>query len=142
MSTRQPPAPIWYAVVDDKGRLHAEAADLLRRYLLGFAGRAIQMVIRPRARVKSKGQLGYWHGVIIPILADHFGYRSWEHDAVHDAVMRHLRGEKPEPNPLHARVSMAEMTHAQVSELIEDARHWALTSHGVTIPDAEKVEAA
>ena len=93
-------------------------------------------------RRKSQSQLGYWHGVIIPIISEEFGYQEWEHDAVHDAVMRKLRGLKPDPNPLQARVSMREMSHEDVSALIEDARHWMLTEHGCVIPDATKIEPA
>ena len=112
------------------------------RYAATLKGKRVRVTVKTEARPKSRTQLGYWWAVIIPILAEHFGYREWEYEAVHDAVMRELRGLKPEPNPLKLRVSMAELSHEQVSELIEDARHWALTEHGCVIPDANRVEAA
>lgn len=135
------PIPVFLGSVDGEGKLWLEARGLFDRYLKSaLKNKPVQVVVKVLARRKSQSQLGYWHGVIIPIIAEEFGYAEWEHDAVHDAVMRHLRGLKPEPNPLQARVSMREMTHDEVSALIEDARHWMLTEHGCVIPDATKVE--
>lgn len=136
------PIPVWSGVVDGDGRLRLESLSLFRRFVAKWKGQPVSVVVRKQARPKSQSQMGYWHGIVIPILAEHFGYAQWEHDAVHDAVVRRLRGLKPDPNPLGARVSMAEMSLEDVSDLIEDCRHWALTEHGVVIPDAVKAEAA
>ena len=136
------PVPIWSGVVDAEGRIRFDARSLFDAFVRRLKGQPVTITVKKQTRAKSRSQLGYWHGVIIPILADHFGYREYEYGAVHDQVMRELRGLKPDPNPLKLRVSMSEMSHEQVSELIEDCRFWALDNFGVVIPDASKSEAA
>lgn len=135
------PIPVWHGVITKDGKLILDAQDLFKGYVKRLANQPVTLTLKKLSRQKSSNQLGYWWAVVIPVLAEHFGYREWEYDAVHDAVMRQLRGDKPGPNPLHVRASMAEMSHEQVSELIEDARHWAVTEFGVVIPDPKKAAA-
>jgi hypothetical protein len=130
------------ANLDRVSRCRRQVALSGTRVVRRLKGQPVQLVIKKQARPKSRSQMGYWWAVVIPILADHFGYMEYEYDAVHDQVMRELRGIKPDPNPLKLRVSMGEMTHEEVSALIEEARFWALDKFGVVIPDADKVEAS
>lgn len=137
------PVPVFAGSVDSEGKLWLEARGLFDRYLKSaLRNKAVQVTVKVQQRRKSHSQLGYLFGVIYPVLADEFGYRDYEIEAVHDAVMRQLRGLRPAPNPLQLRVSLAEMSHEEVSAYIEDVRHWALTEHGIVTPDAEKAEAA
>jgi hypothetical protein len=135
------PVPAWSGVVTDDGRLVLDARVLFDSYLKRLKQQAVTLVIRKRSRPKSSTQLGYLFGVVYPVIADDLGYRDYEVDEVHDAVMRELRGLQPEPNPLQLRVSLKAMSHEQTSEYIEDVRHWALTKHGIVTPDAEKAVA-
>ena len=132
--------PVFHGVVTADGALKLDARALFTRYAKSLKNQPVTLTLKKATRVKSRSQLGYWWGVLIPILAEHFGYREHEYDAVHSAILERLRGLKPDPNPLHVRVSMADMTREQVSELIEDCRYWALTDHGVTTPDAGRAE--
>lgn len=134
------PIPIFTGAVDMDGKLHLDARGLFTRYIATLKNKPVQLVLKVQSRMKSRSQLGYLWGVVYPVIADEFGYRDYEIDALHDAVMRELRGLKPEPNPLKLRVSLAEMSHEEVSAYIEDVRHWAVTHHGIVTPDAEKVE--
>lgn len=136
------PVPVFHGAVDKTGKLHLESRELFVRYLATFKNKPVRIVVKHAMRPKSRQQLGYLWGVVYPVLADHFGYCDYELDAVHDAVMRELRGLKPEPNPLKLRVSLSEMSHEEVSAYIEDVRHWAVTNHGCVTPDADKAEAA
>jgi len=120
------------AVSDDGKRLTWEARRLLIAWMAQHPGHGFALT--PVKAAKSPEQLGYWHGVLIPLLAEELGYGRWEHDAVHDAVMRKLRGEH---GPLKARLSMSKMTQPEVSALIEDCRTWALLDLGIVTPDAE-----
>jgi len=133
------PIPLFHGVVDDEGRLHLHARQAFDAYVRRFREQPVVVTVKKATQPKSRSQLGYWWGVVIPVLAEAFGYAQHEHEAVHDEVLRVLRGLKPEPNPLKVRVSMSEMTLDEVSLLITDCRLWAL-DHGVVIPDAEKVE--
>ena len=136
------PVPIWIGTVDALGVLRIEGRQLFRRYLQTLKNKPVRLVLKQQARPKTTNQLGYLFGVVYPVIADEMGYRDYEVEQVHDAIMRELRGLKPEPNPLKLRVSLAEMSHEDVSDYISDVRHWAVTSYGIVTPDAEKAEAA
>ena len=136
------PVPAWHGVINKDGKLLLDARDLFTGYVKRLKNTAVTLVLKKRTRRKSTQQLGYLFGVVYPVIADDLGYREYEVTEVHDAVMRELRGLKPEPNPLKLRVSLAEMSHEDVSAYIEDVRHWAVTKHGIVTPDAEKAEAA
>lgn len=138
MSAR--PIPVWVGTVDATGTLRLQAHSLFQHYVQTLRNRPVQLVLRKRVRPKSLSQLGYLWGVIYPIAAESFGYMDYEVEALHDACMRELRGLKPEPNPLKVRISLAEMSHEEVSDYISDLRHWLLTEHGIITPDAEKAE--
>lgn len=131
------PIPKWTAVVA-KGVLTIEARALFKSYVARLKDGVYSLTLTPQARPKSHSQLGYLWGVIYPVIADHFGYQPYEHEAVHDELMRVLRGLKPAPNPLNLRVSLSEMSHEEVSAYIEDVRAWAL-DQGIVTPDAERV---
>lgn len=136
------PIPVFSGVVDQSGRLRLDARSLFAAYVKRLKGQPVQLVLKKLSRRKSQNQLGFIFGALYPVIADELGYRSYEVEEVHDALMRRLRGVKPEPNPLQLRVSLAEMTHEQVSEYIDDLRHFALMEWGIVTPDPDKVEAA
>lgn len=132
--------PVFSGAVDTTGKLHLDERSLFMAHLGTLKNKPVQVTVKAQTRRKSHGQLGYLFGVVYPVIADELGYREYEVGQVHDAVMRHLRGLKPEPNPLKMRVSLAEMSHEDVSAYIEDVRHFVLTEHGIVTPDAGKVE--
>lgn len=136
------PVPVWVGTVDASGKLRLDARGLFDRYVQTLKNKPVRLVLKQQARPKSTNQLGYLFGVIYPVIADDMGYREYEVEQVHDAIMRELRGLKAEPNPLKLRVSLAEMSHEEVSDYISDVRHWAVTEFGIVTPDSEKAEAA
>jgi hypothetical protein len=136
------PIPVWHGVVTADGKLRLDSRGLFLGYLKGLKNCAVQLVLKKRTRAKSHSQLGYLWGVVYPVIAEELGYTDHEIEALHDAVMRQLRGLRPEPNPLKLRVSLAEMSHEEVSAYIEDVRHWAVTEFAIVTPDAEKAVSA
>jgi hypothetical protein len=134
------PTPIFTGSIDGEGKLWLEAKGLFKGYLRSLKNKPVQVVVKVLQRRKSQSQLGYLWGVVYPVIAEHFGYMDYEHEAMHDEIMRVLRGLKPEPNPLKIRVSLAEMSHEDVSAYITDVRHWAAIEHGIVTPDADRVE--
>ena len=130
--------PAWRGVVDAGGKLQMEPSEAsLRRYQLQrLKGKAVTVTIKAATRRKSPGMMGYLFGVVYPIIAEELGYKDYEIDQVHDAVMRELRGLRPEPNPLKMRVSLAEMGQEDGSAYVDDVRHWAVTKFGIITPDA------
>lgn len=135
------PVPVWSGVVTAEGKLQLDARELFTGYVKRLKGQPVQLVLKKLSRRKSTNQLGYLFGLVYPVIAEDLGYREYEVTEVHDAVARELRGLKPEPNPLKMRWSLSEQDHEETSRYIEDVRHWALTSHGIVTPDAEKAEA-
>lgn len=136
------PVPVWRGAVDQLGKLRLEADSLFRTYVRTLKNTPVQLVLKKASRPKSSSQLGYLWGVVYPVIAEEKGYCDYELDALHDVIMRHLRGLRPEPNPLKLRVSLAAMSHEEVSAYIEDVRHWAVTEYGIITPDSDKAEPA
>lgn len=136
------PVPVFHGVVTKDGKLVLDARGLFTAYVKRLKNQAVTLTLKKQTRAKSQNQTGYLFGVLYPVIADELGYRGYEVEQVHDACMRHLRGLKPEPNPLQLRVSLAEMSHEDVSNYISDLRFWALTEYGITTPDSEKAVAA
>lgn len=136
------PVPVWSGTVSTDGKLFVDARGLFLAHLKRLANQPVQVVVKKLGRRKSQQQGGYLFGVLYPVIAEELGYRSYEVEEVHDACMRELRGLKPEPNPLKLRCSLRDMDHQQVSEYIEDLRHWAVTNYGIVTPEANKAEAA
>lgn len=134
------PVPVFSGVVTLEGVVRLDARALFHRYIKTLANQPITLVVKRLTRRKSTQQLGYLFGVVYPVIAEELGYREYEVDEVHDAIVRVLRGQKPEPNPLGLRWSLREQDHEETSAYIEDVRHWALTTHGIVTPDAAKVE--
>jgi hypothetical protein len=102
----------------------------------------VQLVLKRQVRVKSRSQLGFLWGVLYPVIAEALGYCAYEVDALHDAIMREVRGLRPEPNPLQLRVSLSQMSHEEVSDYISDVRFWALDRFNIVTPEAGQMEAA
>lgn len=133
------PVPKWTGIVDADGKLRVDSRELFLQYLKRLANSPIELVIKKAGRSKSTNQLGYLFGVLYPVIAEDIGYREYEVDAVHDAIVREIRGLKPEPNPLKLRWSLREQDHEETSRYIEDVRHWAVTEFGIVTPDANAV---
>jgi hypothetical protein len=136
------PVPVFHGVVTAEGKLLLEARDLFRHYVQRLKNQPVQLVLKRQVRVKSRSQLGFLFAAIYPVIAESLGYCAYEIDALHDAVMREVRGLRPEPNPLKLRVSLSQMSHEEVSDYISDVRFWALDRYGIVTPDALSVEAA
>ena len=122
------------------GVLKLDARDLFFQHLKRLANQPIELVIRKMARPKSTSQMGYLFGIVYPVIGEAFNDTDYDVDALHDALMRKLRGLKPEPNPLQMRETLRDKDHEYVSDYINDLRHWALTEYGIVTPDAEKVD--
>ena len=136
------PTPVWQGVVTKDGTLKLDSRSLFAAYVKRLANQPVTLVLKKLSRRKSNQQLGYLWGVVYPVIADSLGYRGYETNEVHDAIVRELRGLKPDPNPLKLRWSLREQNHEATSEYISDVRHWAVTNFGIVTPDAGKAEAA
>jgi hypothetical protein len=140
VSARANIAPKWSGVVTAEGVLKLDARGLFFSHLKRLANQPIELVIRKLARPKSTSQLGYLFGIVYPVIGETYCDTDYDPDALHDALMRKLRGLKPEPNPLQMRETLRDKDHEYVSDYISDLRLWAL-DQGIVTPDATKAEA-
>jgi len=83
---------------------------------------------------RSIRQNSYYHGVIIPILSNHFGYTPSEmKDALaiefYPKKIKTIHGEEIESAGHSSDLNTKEMT-----DVIDRIRHWASEEHGCFIP--------
>ena len=88
---------------------------------------------------RSGAQNRYWHGVIIPILAEHFGYN---HEECHAAIRDHFLGRDDLGTGLRVPGSTKKLSVQEFSLLIDQVRVWAHTDHNVLIPAPNEEEVA
>lgn len=132
-------APVWFGACDQDAKLHLDAPSVFKAFLSKFAGKRVRLRLELDTPVRSKNANKYWWGVVIPCIADELGYLPHEHEAVHDAVVRHLVGLRPCSDPrLQIRQSTHDMDRDDFGVLIESAVIWAATELGIVIPDPDK----
>lgn len=133
-------SPVWSAVCDGSGRLHLDAPAVFKAWCAKLANQPVQVIVRKARQNRSKNANAYWWGVVIPCIADSLGYLPYEHEAVHDAVVRHIVGLRPNSDPrLQIRQSTHDMDKEDFGVLIESTVIWAATELGIVIPDPDKL---
>jgi len=134
------PTPVFLGRVTEQGRLHLEQRGMFRRWLSSLAGKDVELVVRRRRKQRSLQQNAYYHGVIVKMLADHFGYRPEE---MHEALkFEFLRRDPDDRRPLATVRSTTSLSTQDFEDFQERVRQWALEEHEVLIPLPNEVEAA
>lgn len=138
--------PIFHGVVTKAGHLELLEVEKIRRrvYLLGMAGKEVEIVIKVQRERRSTKQNAWWWGIAIPLVANELGYDKHEHDKLHYALVSLCFGTTVDavtkqeiPN-----VRSSHLTTVQFSELMEWAVRWAASEHGIVIPLPKESEAA
>lgn len=126
--------------MDGHGRLHLDAPEVFKACVRALAHRAVEVIVRVQRRHPSTSARGYWHGVVVPIIANEMGHAPWEHDAVHDFLVMHLLGPKNpgEKFPVRHSTANGHMDQEQYGQLIELAQLFAAQEFGRVIPDPDK----
>ena len=134
-------------VVEGKHKAVPSNPDLLQQYLdTRFSdGQNIYIVVKKRFKKRSQGandeesnQNGYYWGVVIPILGEHFGYLPWE---MHE-VLRPMFWSEPHPEhpELRRPISSTEVNNVAWEETMQQIRDWALIEYDVKIPEPHEVD--
>ena len=131
-------------VVDHKPKmLDRERASFLRWVSTFKNGQKLELVVRKWKEKRTEDQNRYYWGVVIPILADHFGHDTPE--AMHEDLKREF-------NPVQSRIDPGKTVGGTTTTLstvdffsaddsyIERIVRWAATEHSVFIPPPEKIE--
>ncbi len=138
--------PVFHGVVTKAGRLELLDVERIRRrvYLLGMAGKPVEIVIKVQRERRSTKQNAWWWGIAVPLIAHELGYDRHEHDRLHYALVSLCFGTTVDavtkqeiPN-----VRSSQLTTVQFSELMDWAVRWAAQEHGIVIPLPDESRAA
>lgn len=107
-----------------------------RAYLAGFKEDAeIELILRKRTKKRTNPQNRYYWGIVVPMLAENFGYTK---DEMHEAL-KWLFLRKPDADPPTVG-STAKLQTKEFAAYIEQIQTWAATEHGIVIPDPDEMD--
>lgn len=138
--------PVFHGTVTAAGRLDLLDVERIRRrvYLLGIAGKEVDITITVHRERRSTKQNAWWWKIAVPLIATELGYDKHEHDKLHYALVSLCFGTTVDavtkqeiPN-----VRSSHLTTVQFSELMEWAVRWAATEHGIVVPLPNESRAA
>lgn len=140
------PTPKFEADVINGGKLkypdHVKAE--IRRWVSTFKpGSRVDIIIRKHSSKRSNDQNAYYWGVVIPILADHFGYDNRED--LHNDLKLKFNPIKSKINPgqviggTTTTMSTVEFM-ADENSYVERICRWAAMDHGLYIPPPKKTD--
>jgi len=121
--------------VDSNGRLSLDFKGAFKAYVQRFKGEEVTVTVRKRRSKRSDRQNRYWHGVVVPTLAEHCGYTK---DEMHEALKAKFLGTEDLTRGLMRIGSTAKLSTAEFAELTERVMVWAITDLDVVIPPPEK----
>ena len=110
-----------------KLRLHDEAS--FRRHYSQFAGQKIELTIQVYQPPRSDAQHKYWHGCVVPILAEYCGYTT---DEMHEALKQRFLSEE-DANGLTRVKSTRELSRSEFVQFVETVCQWA-AEMGCVVP--------
>jgi hypothetical protein len=120
-----------------RGRVALDDAGKYVVYISHLEGKVIELILRIRRSKRSLKQNKFYWAVVIPILADHFGYESQE---MHSALkFKFLRTHEKEE--LVSVRSTTSLNTKEFMDYIERIQRWAATDHQIYIPDPNEIEA-
>ena len=138
------PIPVFEAdIVDGKLKMLDHVKQAISRWCRTFkTGAHVEIIIRKYREKRTDEQNRYYFGVVVPILADHFGY---EKDEMHEEL-------KVLFNPIQSKIDPSRQIGESTTKLstveffsdqdsyVERICRWAATEHGIFVPPPEKIE--
>ncbi len=103
------------------------------RFLRTLNGQKCEINVKKFRKKRTNPQNRYYFGVVVKILADHWGYT---HDEAHKAIAYEFLSKKEDGKPSTVR-STKSLNTADFAEYIEAVKKWAAVEWGCYIPDAE-----
>lgn len=97
-------------------------------------GKFVQITIREQGKPRSISQNAYYHGVIVDMLAEEWGY---DHDDMHEILReKFLKTQLVEfkGEMIEIRKSTTKLSTGEFEEYAERIRIWAARDHSITIP--------
>jgi len=130
-------------IVDQKLKLQDHVKAAISRWLRTFkTGAHVDIIIRKHRSKRTDEQNRYYWGVVIPILADHFGYDPEE---MHEEL-------KIMFNPIQSKIDPSRVIGGSTTKMdtkefmadddsyIERICRWGATEYGIYIPPPKKAD--
>lgn len=113
-----------------------ELPDKYRMYVSDLFGR-VEVIVKKYRKQRSNDQNEYYWGVIVDILADHWGYTK---DEAHEAIkLKFLVVKRPgKPDTIG---STRKMNTVQAENFYANIRMWAAQDYSIIIPLPNETEA-
>ena len=140
------PVPIFEGdIVSKKLKLFDHVKKAITLWVSTFKdGTHVDIIIRKHRKKRTLDQNAYYFGVVVPILADHFGHDNG--DDMHEDL-------KEEFNPVPSKITPGKMIGGSTANMsteeffsnetsyVNRICRWAAMEHGVYIPPPKKMEA-
>lgn len=129
--------------VDDKGMLHLRSVAAWRAAIARHRERDVWLCIGRASPPKTREQMGYYRGVVLPLLAEEWGWD--DRDELHFRLKeKHIPRELWTKRRLGAEElceppSSADLTQEQFSEFLTAVITQA-THDGIVVPEPHRVE--
>ena len=115
----------------EKGKLILDNPERWQVNLAKFESKPVEFSIQQKRSIRSGRQNRYYHGVIVKILADHFGYSSSE---MHEVLKYRFLRIRLSDKFVYVQ-STAKLNTKQMETYNSKIREWASTEHSCFIPD-------
>jgi hypothetical protein len=106
-------------------------------FIMEFAsreGQDVEVIVRKAIKRRSNNQNRYYHGVVVPLIAEATGYSKEEaHDALKVHFLTDMTGTLPKVG------STAGLTTVEFLDFIAQVQQFASESLGIFIPDPDEV---
>lgn len=131
MSERAP-VPLFFGKIEG-GKISLDRRDAFQSLISRLNGQDIEITLRKRRRKRSLNQNAYFHGVVVPMLAEVAGYEDEEMKSALKGEF--LRVESPHEGWLPRIRGTHELTTVEFNEFIEQCRRLGAKMYGIYIPD-------
>jgi len=127
--------PIFRGIIK-QGKFIADNQQRFMTFLYSKEGKVVECIIRPETKLRSRRQLNYYWGVVIPILCESTGY---DRDSMHEVIKGKFY-PKVEILETIVPIRSSKMTTIQIEERNNAIREWASEFLDCYIPLPNEVD--
>jgi hypothetical protein len=113
----------------EKGKFKFFNPQMFRQHCAKFDGKEIGVTVSLWRKPRSGKQNGYYFGVVVEMLANHFGYTP---DEMHAALSQMFLLDRTKKFPVVK--STTKLNTAEFEEYLGRIRTWASVEHGFNLP--------
>lgn len=121
---------IWTGKIE-KGRLILDDQSTFKKFIETLPDKNIELFLRTPKKIRSNQQNRHYWGVVVKLLAEHFGYTS---DEMHGVLKWKFASR------LDLNTTTAMSTSEFSNQYVEEIRKWALNDYQIYIPLPDEVD--